>query len=88
MYAYEFNDRNAPAPERLRHLPFPVGASHSLELRYLFDVVGAGPFDPAQQRLSDVMIGYWSQFVSTGVPARVGMDGLADGQRKPGQVHS
>ena len=45
-YAYEFNDRDAPAPDPLRTLPFPVGASHSLELRYLFDVGGAPPLDP------------------------------------------
>ena len=41
VYAYEFNDRDAPAPESMRTLPFPVGASHSLELRYLFEVGGA-----------------------------------------------
>ena len=46
VYAYEFNDRDAPAPEPLRTLPFPVGASHSLELRYLFDVGGAPPLEP------------------------------------------
>lgn len=69
VYAYEFNDRSAPAPEVMRTLPFPVGASHSLELRYLFDVGGAPPLDPAQQRLSDQMIDYWSAFVRTGEPA-------------------
>ena len=69
VYAYEFNDRTAPAPEPLRQVPFPVGASHSLELRYLFDIGGAPALDPMQQRLSDQMIGYWSQFVSTGVPS-------------------
>ncbi len=36
----------APAPDPLRTLPFPVGASHSLELRYLFDVGGAPPLTP------------------------------------------
>jgi para-nitrobenzyl esterase len=72
VYAYEFNDPNAPAPAPMRTVPFPVGASHSLELRYLFDVGAAPPLDPAQQRLGDQMIGYWSQFVSTGVP---GADG-------------
>ena len=45
VYAYEFNDRDAPAPEALRQLPFPIGASHSLELRYLFDVGGAPPLE-------------------------------------------
>ena len=68
VYSYEFNDPDAPAPDPLRTLPFPVGASHSLELRYLFDVGGAPPLDPAQQKLSDQMIDYWAQFVTNGVP--------------------
>jgi len=68
VYAYEFNDRTAPAPDPLREAPFPVGASHSLELRYLFDVGGARPLDPAQRMLSDQMVAYWSQFVKTGTP--------------------
>lgn len=73
VYAYEFNDRQAPAPEPLRTLPFPVGASHSLELRYLFDVGDAPTLSPAQQTLSEQMIDYWSEFVRTGAP---GADGL------------
>lgn len=72
VFAYEFNDRDAPAPEPMRTLPFPVGASHSLELRYLFEVGGAPPLNKAQQTLSDQMIAYWSQFVTTGVPAVTG----------------
>jgi para-nitrobenzyl esterase len=68
VYAYEFNDRQAPVPDPLRTLPFPVGASHSLELRYLFDVGGAPPLNPAQQVLSDQMMDYWSEFVRTGTP--------------------
>jgi para-nitrobenzyl esterase len=55
-------------PDPLRTLPFPVGASHSLELRYLFDVGGAPALTPAQQVLSDQMIDYWSRFVATGAP--------------------
>jgi para-nitrobenzyl esterase len=75
VYGYEFNDRNAPAPEPLRTVPFPVGASHSLELRYLFDVVGAPQLNSAQQKLSDEMIGYWTGFVATGAPrARDALD--------------
>ncbi|CAN5275046.1 carboxylesterase family protein [soil metagenome] len=69
VYAYEFTDRTAPAPEPLTQLPFAAGASHSLELRYLFDVGGAPALDAVQQRLSDQMIGYFSQFVATGAPA-------------------
>jgi para-nitrobenzyl esterase len=66
VYAYEFNDAHAPVPEPVRAAPFPIGAGHSLELRYLFDVGGAPALDPAQQQLSDQMIDYWSEFVSTG----------------------
>jgi len=68
VYAYEFNDRDAPAPDPLRTLPFPVGASHSLELRYLFDIGGAPPLNPAQQVLSDQMIDYWAHFVHDAEP--------------------
>lgn len=75
VYAYEFNDPHAVAPEPLRTLPFPVGASHALELRYLFDVGGAEPHSPAQQALSDQMIEYWSHFVATGDPAVDGQPG-------------
>ena len=46
VYSYEFNDPAPPTPDPLRTLPFPVGASHSLELRYLFDVGGAPPLRP------------------------------------------
>lgn len=69
VFAYEFNDPNPPTPEPMRTLPFPVGASHSLELRYLFDVGGAPPLNPAQQELSNQMIDYWAEFIRTGVPA-------------------
>ena len=68
VYAFEFNDRGAPAPEPLRAAPFPLGAGHALELRYLFDMGGAPALDPAQRLLSEEMIGYWSRFVSTGAP--------------------
>ncbi|MGV0803007.1 carboxylesterase family protein, partial [Mycolicibacterium elephantis] len=63
VYFYEFDDPNAPAPEPLRAAPFPVGAGHSLELRYLFDVGGAPPLNAKQQRLSEQMIDHWSEFV-------------------------
>ncbi|KUI48252.1 carboxylesterase [Mycobacterium sp. GA-1199] len=78
VYAYEFADRGAPAPEPLRGAPFPVGAAHSLELRYLFDVGGAPPLDPAQQRLSEEMVDYWARFVATGSPG-IGWPELTSG---------
>ena len=72
VFGYEFNDRDAPAPELLRSVPFAVGASHSLELRYLFDVGGAPALNAAQQKLSEQMIGYWSGFVAAGAPQAAG----------------
>jgi len=68
VYFSEFDDPGAPAPEPLHAAPFPVGAGHSLELRYLFDVGGAPALNPEQQRLSDEMIAYWVEFISTGAP--------------------
>lgn len=72
VYGYEFADPHAPAPELFDHLPFPIGATHSLEMRYLFDIGGAPPLDPVQRRLSDQMIEYWTGFVVTGAPVGVG----------------
>jgi para-nitrobenzyl esterase len=68
VYSYEFSDPAPPTPDPIRTLPFPVGASHSLELRYLFAVGGAPPPTPAQQALSDQMIDYWAKFVVDGKP--------------------
>ncbi len=72
VYTYEFDDPHAPSPNPLRHAPFPVGASHSLELRYLFNVGGAPLLDPPQRMLSDQMISYWSHFVTNGAPRATG----------------
>lgn len=72
VYGYEFADPHAPAPELYDHVPFPIGATHSLEMRYLFDIGGAPPLDPAQRRLSDQMVEYWTGFVVTGAPVGVG----------------
>ena len=69
VYAYEFADRQPPTPEPLQHLPFQLGASHGLDLRYLFDIGGAPGLTPTQQRLSDQIVDYWASFVSTGRPA-------------------
>jgi len=73
VYAYEFADRPAPVPEPVLAAPFEAGAGHGLELRYLFDMGGAPPLNAAQRVLSDQMIGYWSGFVATGVPAGAGL---------------
>jgi para-nitrobenzyl esterase len=73
VYGYEFNDSHAPATALMRRAPFPVGASHSLDLRYLFNIGGAQPLDPAQRALSNEMIRYWSQFVISEAPKVAGL---------------
>jgi para-nitrobenzyl esterase len=70
-YAYEFNDENAP--DLFDPVPtFPLGAYHFSEVPYLFDLdlrfAGFNPFTPDQQLLSNTMIGYWTQFATTGDP--------------------
>jgi para-nitrobenzyl esterase len=72
VYAYEFSDRDVPAPDAMRTLPFPVGASHSFELRFLFEMVGVPPLDAEQQAVSDQMIDYWSRFITNGSPKTAG----------------
>jgi para-nitrobenzyl esterase len=71
-YAYEFNDENAPILFPEPPATFPLGAYHSAELQYLFDIeerlFGFNPFTPDQQQLSDTMIGYWTRFATTGDP--------------------
>jgi len=70
-YAYEFNDQNAP--DLFDPVPtFPLGAYHFAEVPYLFDLdirfTGLNPFTPDQRQLSNTMIGYWTQFATTGDP--------------------
>ena len=68
VYAYEFNDENAPAP-KIQNLNFPLGAYHSADVQYLFNRNGVpAPFTPDQQALSQAMISYWTQFAKTGDP--------------------
>ncbi|BBY55021.1 carboxylesterase family protein [Mycobacterium koreense] len=68
VYAYEFADPHPPAPQGLAGIPFPLGASHALEVGYLFDIAGLPAPSPAQRRLADQMIDYWTRFVITGDP--------------------
>jgi para-nitrobenzyl esterase len=68
-YAYEFNDETAPS--FLPPLSFPLGDAHFIEVQYLFGLEAFGitpTFTPDQQKLSDTMIGYWTQFAKTGNP--------------------
>jgi para-nitrobenzyl esterase len=71
VYAYEFNDPDAP----MGFLP-PVrtfwGAFHAGDLQYVFDIIDPpqtpAPFTAAQRALADQMVGFWTQFAKTGNP--------------------
>ncbi|MGI5214307.1 carboxylesterase/lipase family protein [Plantactinospora sp. CA-290183] len=69
-YRYEFADRTAPQIFALpQPPPYPMGAYHGAELPYLHDLrVRPVTLNPAQQRLSERMIGYWTRFAATGDP--------------------
>jgi para-nitrobenzyl esterase len=69
IYAYEFNDENAPPPAGFPALSFPLGAYHSADVQYLFDRLGVAPaFTTDQEQLSDAMISYWTHFAKRGDP--------------------
>ena len=71
VYAYEFNDENAPE----LFLPpagFPYGAAHASELQYLFSqttVPRPASLSAAQQQLAAAMKRYWTGLARAGVPA-------------------
>jgi para-nitrobenzyl esterase len=69
VYAYEFNDENAPPLQsQIAGLTFPLGAFHSSELQYLFDVGYYFELDAQQQELGNAMVSYWTTFAATGNP--------------------
>ncbi|MBV8120538.1 MAG: carboxylesterase family protein, partial [Alphaproteobacteria bacterium] len=83
VWAYEFKDTNAP---ELFNLPtvFPYGATHASELQFIFNPDGffpninyqvatdPFPLSPAEKRLSQEMVRYWTNFVATLDPNRSG----------------
>ena len=80
-FAYEFNDPNPPQ-NFLPPVTFPYGASHASEIQYIFPTAnpsGFGlnlpqtPLDANQQKLSDHMVGYWTEFARNGDPNGIGL---------------
>ena len=76
VYVYEFMDRNAP--QYFPPVSYPYGAAHTLEIRYLFqNYHGAAgvlkPLNADQQKLSEAMVKYWTNFARTGDPNGVGL---------------
>jgi para-nitrobenzyl esterase len=67
-YAYEFNDENAP-DRSMPPLGFPYGATHTLELQYLFDLGNTGTLSGPQQQLAQAMKRDWTNFAKAGAPA-------------------
>ena len=73
VFAYEFNDQNAPE----LFLPpagFPYGAAHASELQYLFGLRAAFPksLSARQQQLATAMKRYWTNFAKRGFPTSFG----------------
>ncbi|MFF0700015.1 carboxylesterase/lipase family protein [Streptomyces tendae] len=65
FYAYEFNDVAAPSlvpPSE----EFPLGATHTSELSYLFDF--GFTLNATQQASANRLIDYWANFARTGTP--------------------
>ncbi|MFJ3798999.1 carboxylesterase/lipase family protein [Streptomyces sp. NPDC090088] len=65
LYAYEFNDTHAP-PIVSFPADFPLGATHTSELSYLFDF--GLTMDAAQRASADRLIDYWANFARKGRP--------------------
>jgi para-nitrobenzyl esterase len=65
-YAYEFADRTAPNVYAITP-NFPLGAYHAAEIPYLFPT-GTSTLNPAQRRLSDQLLSYWTRFATDGHP--------------------
>ncbi|GAA0281898.1 carboxylesterase/lipase family protein [Cryptosporangium japonicum] len=65
VYAYEFNDPNAPLP---KIGTYPLKAAHAAELPYLFDLKRLGALPPTAQKLSKEMVAYWTSFAIDGNP--------------------
>jgi para-nitrobenzyl esterase len=67
VYAYEFDDQNAPPFIDTTNVSIPLGAYHGSETGYLF----INPFerlDSQQHKLADQMIMYWAHFAASGNP--------------------
>jgi para-nitrobenzyl esterase len=71
VYVYQFEDRSAPW--YMQPMSYPMRAYHTSELQFLFPMFHGArgtpqPLSDAQQRLSDMMVDYWTAFARTGNP--------------------
>ncbi len=76
-YHFEFADARTPQYFNDPLMPQGWGAYHMGELRYVFQQPVSGlsypGLDPAQQALSDQMVGHWRRFLATGNPNGAGL---------------
>jgi para-nitrobenzyl esterase len=79
LFAYEFNDENAPQ-DFLPPATFPYGAAHASELQYLFTLPTVSsiglprtPLNADQEDLSEAMVRYWTNFAKRGTPNSSGV---------------
>jgi para-nitrobenzyl esterase len=71
VYAYEFDDRNAPS--YFPAVSFPTGAYHTADIPFLFGFHGgsrgiARPLSPAERVLAGQLRVFWTTFARTGDP--------------------
>jgi para-nitrobenzyl esterase len=72
VFAYEFNDPNAPSRAGVpgpgsNGAGFTTAAEHASELQYIFNL--GADFTPAQATLATDMKTYWANFVKKGIPS-------------------
>ncbi|MET8331833.1 carboxylesterase family protein [Streptomyces sp. NPDC005181] len=67
-YTYDFADSEVPwySDANYQKPDFEVGAAHTIELPYLFELDAYESLTPAQQGLSNAMIRIWTDFARTG----------------------
>jgi para-nitrobenzyl esterase len=87
-YLYEFDHGYPAADDHALH------AFHASELPYVFGRLGnlppywpKPPSTPAEQALSDAMVGYWTSFARTGVPTAAGQPDWPDFAKDQGYMH-
>ncbi|MGA7719199.1 MAG: carboxylesterase family protein [Bradyrhizobium sp.] len=81
VFAYEFNDPNAPSTAGkpgpgANSSGFTTASQHAAELQYIFNFGSA--FTPAQAALATDMKTYWANFVKTGDPNIASLNILVD----------
>ncbi|MGY0231310.1 carboxylesterase/lipase family protein [Longispora urticae] len=67
-FGYELAEQRTPAMVGFPEMSFPLGAPHTGDLPYLFDMPFMARPDAEQSRLATEMIGYWTRFARTGDP--------------------